>query len=58
MASRSRRRQNLDNVTGVPKALWWPVAYWVNSSNMIEETTLKIVNAVKQRYGTQQASVQ
>lgn len=49
---------NLDNVTGVPKALWWPVAYWVNSSNMIEETTLKIVNAVKQRYGTQQASVQ
>lgn len=49
---------NLDNVTGVPKALWWPVAYWVNSSNMIEETTLKIVNAVKRRYGTQQASVQ
>lgn len=49
---------NLDNVTGVPKALWWPVAYWVNSSSMIEEATLKIVNAVKQRYGTQQASVQ
>ena len=49
---------NLDNVTGVPKALWWPVAYWVNSSNMIEDTTLKIVNAVKQRYGTQQASAQ
>jgi hypothetical protein len=49
---------NLDNVTGVPKALWWPVAYWVNSSSMIEETTLRIVNAVKQRYGTQQASVQ
>lgn len=49
---------NLANVMGVPKALWWPVAYWVNSSNMIEATTLKIVNAVKQRYGTQQASVQ
>ena len=49
---------NLDNVTGVPKALWWPVAYWVNSSNMIEETTLKIVNAVKRRYGTQQAAVE
>lgn len=49
---------NLDNVTGVPKALWWPVAYWVNASNMIEGTTLKIVNAVKQRYGTQQASAQ
>jgi hypothetical protein len=49
---------NLDNVTGVPKALWWPVAYWVNSSSMIEVTTLRIVNAVKQRYGTQQASVQ
>lgn len=49
---------NLNNVTGVPKALWWPVAYWVNSSDMIEETTLKIVNAVKRRYGTQQASAQ
>lgn len=49
---------NLDNVTGVPKALWWPVAYWVNSSNMIEETTLKIVNAVKRRYGTQQAKAE
>ena len=49
---------NLDNVTGVPKALWWPVAYWVNSSSMIEETTLKIVNAVKRRYGTQQATAE
>ena len=49
---------NLDNVTGVPKALWWPVAYWVNASSMIEDATLKIVNAVKRRYGTQQAKVE
>ena len=49
---------NLDNVTGMPKALWWPVAYWVNSSSMIEDTTLKIVNAVKRRYGTQQATAE
>ncbi len=49
---------NLDNVTGVPKALWWPVAYWVNSSNMIEDATLKIVNAVKRRHGTQQAKAE
>ncbi|MEZ5926750.1 MAG: hypothetical protein R3D57_20475 [Hyphomicrobiaceae bacterium] len=49
---------NLGNVTGVPKVLWWPVAYWVNSSGMIEETTLKIVNAVKRRYGTEPAKAE
>lgn len=49
---------NLDKVTGVPKALWWPVAYWVNSSDMIEDATLKIVNAVKRQHGTQQAKAE
>ena len=39
----------LDNVTGVTRVLWWPIAYWVNSSSTIEEPTLRIVNAVKQR---------
>lgn len=39
----------MGNVTGVPKALWWPVAYWLNSADMIEEPMLEIVNAFKGR---------
>ena len=39
----------LGNVTGVTRVLWWPVAYWVNSSGTIEKSTLRVINAVKQR---------
>ena len=39
----------LGNVSGVTRVLWWPVAYWVNSSGTIEESTLRVINAVKQR---------
>ena len=42
----------MDNVSGVTRVLWWPIAYWVNSSATIEEPTLRVVNAVKQRLAT------
>jgi hypothetical protein len=48
----------MDNVTGVPAALWWPVAYWVNSADMIEEPMLKIINAYKRQHAQRQAKAQ
>lgn len=48
----------MDNVTGVPKALWWPVAYWLNSASMIKEPMLKIVNAYRRHRAGRQAAAQ
>lgn len=41
----------VDNVTGITRLLWWPVALWVNRTNLIEGPTLRIVNAYKARFG-------